>query len=103
MTTQGNGQSPGAYRVLMSEEIRSEVRRKYLEAQQRGTGQQFIHAFRQITQRLRTDPLIFGEPQYRLLALKLSVRQAVVAPIVVDYAVHEERPVVFIRVFKVLA
>lgn len=100
---EGNGQSSGTYRVLMSEHTRTDLRTRYLEAQQAGIGQGFIRAFRQITVRLRTDPLIFGEPQYRLPALRLSVRQGVVAPLVVAYAVHEERPVVFIRGFKYLA
>jgi hypothetical protein len=47
--------------------------------------------------------LTFGEPLYRLPALRLLVRHAMVAPLVVDYAVYEERPVVFIRGFKVLS
>src|SRR5208283_193021 len=42
-------------------------------------------------------PLTFGEPHYRLPALKLLVRQAVVSPLVVDFAVHEDRLLVFIR------
>jgi hypothetical protein len=46
---------------------------------------------------------VFGEALYSLPALKLEVRQAVVAPIVVDFAVHNEQQVVFIRGFKVLS
>jgi hypothetical protein len=66
-------------------------------------GRGFLTALRQIVQRLRTDPLTFGEPQYGLPALHLVVRHAIVAPLVVDYAVHTERPLVFIRGFKLLS
>jgi len=68
-----------------------------------GTGQRFLSAFRQIVARLQDDPLTFGEPLYHLPALELLVRQASVSPIVVDYAVHDSRPLVFVRGFKVLA
>ena len=45
----------------------------------------------------------FGEPLYRLPALRLLVRQAVVLPLVVVYAVHEDQALVLIRGFKVLS
>ena len=62
-----------------------------------------LGAYRQIVEQLRTDPLTFGEPLYHLPVLKLQVRQAIILPLVVDFAVHEELPLVFIRGFKVLA
>jgi hypothetical protein len=102
MTTQGNGQRPLAYQVRWSEQTKILLKQQHLEAAQAGKGHRFIAALRQITERLRTDPLVFGEPQYRLPALKLLVRQAVVGPLVVDYAVHDEKPLVFIRGFKLL-
>lgn len=102
MTRQGNGQH-GEYEVRASERTRADLKQHQRQAAKTGIGEHFLSALRVIGERLRTDPLIFGEPQYRLPALKLSVRQAVVAPVVVDYAVHEERPIVFIRGFKVLA
>jgi hypothetical protein len=38
-----------------------------------------------------------------LPALRLLVCQAIVRPLIVDFAVHEDRPLVFIRGFKLLA
>jgi len=55
-----------------------------------------------IGDRLRTDPLVFGEPLFRLPALELFIRQGAVAPLVVNYGVHEERRLVFIRGFNVM-
>ncbi len=101
MTTQGNGQSV-PYDVRMSAQTRTVLQGLHRQAIEAGTGQRFLAAFRQIVERLRQDPLAFGEALYRLPALQLQVRQAVVLPLVVDYAVHEDRPLVFIRGFKVL-
>jgi hypothetical protein len=103
MTSQGNGRQPVVYNVRLSEQNKQKLREHYLEAAQAGTGQRFLSALRRILDRLRTDPLTFGEPSYRLPALQLMVRQAVIAPIIVDYAVHDEQPIVFIRGFKVLS
>jgi hypothetical protein len=102
MTSQGNGQ-PRTYKVSMSEQNRDLVKQKQREATQAGNGEQFLAAWRIIVERLRTDPLSFGDLLYHLPALKLLVYRAVVASVVVEYAVHDEKPVVFIRVFKVLS
>jgi hypothetical protein len=102
MTTQGNGQRV-PYNVHMSAQNAAELKQQHLDAAQQGWGQQFVSTVRQIVERLRNDPLEFGEPLYRLPSLKLQVRQAVMARLVVTYAIHEERPLVFIRGFKVLS
>jgi hypothetical protein len=102
MTTQGNG-PPVQYDVTMSAATKAVLEQLSLLARQRGTGQQFLAALREIGERLRKDPLNFGEPQYRLPALRLLVCQAVVAQLVVDFAVHEDRPLVFVRGFKLLS
>jgi hypothetical protein len=61
-----------------------------------------IAALRQIYKRLRKDPCDFGESLYRLPALKLVLCQAVIARLLVDYAIHEDLPLVFIRGVKVV-
>jgi hypothetical protein len=73
------------------------------DAIQAGTGQRFLAAFRAIVARLHRDPRVFGEPLYRLPALRLEIRKAAVLPLVVDYGVHEDRPLVFIRGIRVLS
>jgi hypothetical protein len=77
MTSAGNGHFP-RYDVRMSEHNRDVLQQRHLEAAQVGKGHIFLEAFRQIVARLSTDPLNFGEPLYRLPAMRLQVRQAVV-------------------------
>jgi hypothetical protein len=67
-----------------------------------GNGQAFITAFEQIVSQLQESPEQFGEPLYFLHALRLQVRQGVVGKLVVDYGVYADKPLVFIRGFKVL-
>ncbi len=100
--TQGNGK-PHLYRVIVSEMTKANVKALHLQAFHKGRGAEFVAAFRQIIDELRTRPLEFGEPLYRLPALKLVVRQGVVGFLIVDYGVHESEQLVFISGFKLLA
>jgi hypothetical protein len=87
----------------MSTQKRTQLMQLHRFAVEAGIGPPFVAAFRHIIERLRKDPGTFGEPMYRLPALHLMVRQAVVLPLVVDFAIHETIPLVFIRGFKVLS
>jgi len=87
----------------MSAQTKAVIKQLHGQAVQTGTGQRFLSSFRHIVERLRKDPLGFGEPLYHLPTLQLQVRQAIVLPLVLDYAVHDDRPLVFIRGFKVLS
>jgi hypothetical protein len=60
-------------------------------------------AFRRIVGRLELDPHSVGEPAYRLPGLRLQVRTTVVPPLVVDFAICEDRPIVFIKGVKLLS
>jgi hypothetical protein len=102
MTSQGNGE-PLQYQVTMSEQTKAALKQLHAREAKSGTGQRFLAALRKIFDKLRTTPTTFGEALYRLPALKLEVYQAIVAPLVVDYAVHEDQPLVFIRGFKTLS
>src|SRR4051794_1138994 len=101
MNSQGNG-APLVYHVSMSEQIREAIKQRHREAAQTGKGDRFLATLKRIYERLRADPLQFGEALFRLPALKLLVCQAALAFLVIDFAVHEEQPLVFIRGLKVL-
>lgn len=103
MTNQGNDAKPIEYQVFFAEQTRNQLKQHFLEAIQAGIGQQFLTSLRQIVERLRTDPLNFGEPLYRLPALNLLLDQAIACKLVVGYAIHERRPLVFIRQIRVLS
>ena len=65
-------------------------------------GEAINASLRTILDRLQKEPDRLGEPLYRLPALKLLVYQVIVSRLVVDYAVHEERPLVLLKGVKLL-
>jgi hypothetical protein len=91
------------YQVDYSGAVGAALRRLYRRAKQRGQGKQFTAAFREILASLRTKPLTVGEPLYSLPGLQLQVRTIVVAPLLLDFAVHEERRIVWIKGGKLLS
>lgn len=98
---QGNGQAR-EYEVIVSGQTRSAIKKCQREAIQAGRGKAFLAAFRTVIARLHRDPLGFGEILYHLPALKLVVCQGGCTFIIVDFGVHEEQPIVFLRGMKLL-
>jgi hypothetical protein len=70
---------------------------KNLQSQAIKKGKTIASAFRQIIQRLRDNPTETGEPNYRLPFMRMEIRTVVVRPLVVDFAVCEDKPLVFIK------
>jgi hypothetical protein len=85
------------YEVHCSGLVARELRDLQRQASRAGQGEAMLSAFRQIVERLREDPNEAGEPLYRLPALRMQVRQMVVRPLAVDFALCEDRPLVFIK------
>jgi hypothetical protein len=56
-----------------------------------------LAAVRVVWRRLSHDPNRFGEALYRLPVLRMHLRSGLVRPLVVHFAVCEDRPVVFIK------
>jgi len=50
-----------------------------------------------MTRRLINNPRNVGEPLYTLPALRLQVRHAAIGPLLIDFAVHDRMPLVFIK------
>jgi hypothetical protein len=92
----------GSFQVLSSESISENFRRLYQQAKQEGSAVAFMSATRQIGQRLATDPVEFGEPLYRLAALRMQVRQGAIGPLLIYFGGCEDRQVVFIKGAKLL-
>ena len=99
MNPEGNGQG-GPFEVSIPAIVIASIKKWHAEAVLAGAGEQFLTALRQIIHRLHRDPFNFGEALYNLPALKLHVRQAIVLPVLVNYSVHVERPIVFVRGFR---
>ena len=75
----------------------------YREALQKGRGPSFLTALRAVVEKLRREPRTFGDPLYRLPALKLLVYHGMIAPLIVDYGVHDELALVFISGVRMLS
>ena len=56
-------------------------------------------AMRRIARRLQTDPHRAGEPVRHYEYARFTVRRLAVAPLYVEYAVHDEKPLVTVRRF----
>ena len=95
MANAGNGQAQ--FRVHLSGMMAEHVRELQRQAWREGRGPSFIIAFRSMTRRLINNPRDLGEPLYSLPALRLQVRHAAIAPLLIDFAVHDQMPLVFIK------
>ena len=90
------------YRVQFTASTSARLKELVKKAIGIGLGQKALSAAKAIIRHLQSRPTEFGEPLYRLPALKLQVRVGIVRPLVVHYAVHEEKPLVFIKGFAPL-
>ena len=87
----------GRYEVHSSGLIASRLKEIQKRAKAQGRGEAVLSAIRSMWHRLSLDPVEFGEPLYRLPALRLEVRHAAIDPLLVHFAVYEDKPLVFIK------
>ena len=100
MTSPGNGTH--RFEVHCSAAITDTIRQIHRRAWRQGRGNAVTRAFRQIIQRLALHPFQVGEPYYRLPGMRLQVRSCCVSPLVVHFAVSEDRYLVFIKAVRLL-
>jgi len=92
-------QDPG-FEVSISGAVRESLVRLHDEAERNGQRDAFIAGLRTISTRLRTDPISFGEEVFDLPTLQLTVKVAIVLPVVVEFAVYPDRRLVFVHTFR---
>jgi len=85
------------YRLILSNRQVQRIYELHDQALQRGLGDAFIAALKRIDKHLRANPVAFGDPRYRLPALKMTVYCRAIHPVIVDYGVNEEKRMVFMR------
>jgi len=90
------------YKVVLSGQLRDKLKELHRRAQDKGQAARVLSAVKRILTQLRMDPLRFGEPRYMLYHLQMEMRVGAVAPIWVQYGVHQERRIVFVRDFQPL-
>jgi hypothetical protein len=101
MDPPANGEHP--YQLSFSGAIVMRLRQLQRRASREGRGEEFLRALRSAVERLWNDPTTFGEPLYRLPVLRVQVRCAVIRPLGIDFAVCEDRPLVFIKAVRLLS
>jgi hypothetical protein len=100
MLSSANGDK--SFQLEFSAAIAEALRHLQRRASREGRGAGFLSALRKMVVRLRTDPTEFGESLYRLPALRMQIRCAVVRPLVVHFGVCEDRPLVFIKTVSLI-
>ncbi len=101
MPSSTNGKRP--YRLVISQEIAKVLGQFQYRASWEGRGEQFLQALRSIVDGLVHRPRELGEPLYQLNALRLQVRHVAVRPLAIHFAVHKDRPLVFIKAVDLLS
>jgi hypothetical protein len=101
MNSANNGHAD--FKVVPIGTVKADLRRFHKELMQHGKGTAFLVVLRKVNDRLCKDPRSFGETLYRLPALKVLVHQGIIIPLVVTYGVHDELPIVFVHVVKLLS
>jgi hypothetical protein len=97
------GTDGGDYRLIVSEAVRSTIKKLSDEAKQTGHAAEFAATLRYIYERLTTDPSAFGEPLYTLKHLGLQMRHGGFASLIVNFAVDDERRLSYLTQCRRLA
>ena len=96
MAHQGNGK-PVEYRVSFSGEIAEQLKALKKRADAAGLGSAYLDALHLATHRTRYDPWGLGELVRRLPHLRLSIHIRVIKPLLIEFGIHEELPLVLIK------
>lgn len=99
MTPPSHGRS---WEVHISRMVAQSLLKLQDQASGEGRGESLIVAFGAIIDQLRRAPTVCGEPSYQLPVLRMQVRRVSLRPLIVHFAVCEDRPLVFIRAVSLL-
>lgn len=83
--------------VVYSGQIKEKLKTLLRQAQKAGKLKRFADAVIKMDERLRHDPLNFGELTGTLPWLKLPLHVGFIRPLKVDFAIHEAESLVFVR------
>jgi hypothetical protein len=90
------------YEIRYNASVGQSIRDLHGHATQAGAVKAFRAAYQHLFDRLEIDPHMVGEPLYRLKPLRMRVCCVVLRPLILDFAVSEHSPVVFIRGIRML-
>lgn len=87
----------GPFQINYSDQFLAEAKSLQEQSDDQGLGPGFRAALEYLLRQIRQSARDFGEPLFNYYHLKLQFRIAVVRHLVIQYAVHHERPLVFLR------
>jgi len=96
MPKEGNGQ-PIVFKVSFSGALAQELKKLHKRAKSAGLGDAYLEALRVAVFRMKNDPWGFGELIGRMKNSPWSIHVRVIKPLLFEFGIHEEEPIVFIR------
>jgi hypothetical protein len=87
----------GPYKIFCAQRDLERLRTLAARATALGMRDEFLAALKVINRKLTSEPLIWGDPQYRLSNLGLTICHGIHSLLHVYYAVSSERRMVFVR------
>jgi hypothetical protein len=100
--SQPGGAGP-PFQVVSSDLTTAATRALLHRAAQAGQGARALAAYLGLLDALERRARDFGEPLYPLTHMRLQVRAGSIRPLLVNYAVHEDQALVFIRFFALMS
>jgi hypothetical protein len=88
------------YHISSSKAAKEQFRQAIAMARENGQFALAVRAAEWMLDELARTPIEFGESRANLPALELQMRLAFVRPLAVQFAVHEEKRMVFVQGFR---
>lgn len=89
--------APLDYRVVYSGQVKEKLKDLLRKAKKAGKLKRFAAAVLKMDERLRKDPLNLGELVGQLPWKKLPLQVGFIRPLKVDFAIHQDQKIVFVR------
>ena len=85
------------YTVDLPLRVTAAIRLLFLRAIRKALAPQLLNALSEVNQHLASDPIAWGDPQFRLVTMGLMMYHRVEGPISVHYAVDDIRRIVYVK------
>lgn len=94
----------GGFQVAYSATLREHIKNLVVTAKERDVrlASNLLTALQVLDGKMRSAPYELGEPRFSYPHLHLNARVAVQAPLAVSFAVHEDKPIVFVQTVQLL-
>jgi hypothetical protein len=91
--------SSAAYKLVLSAKQRQQLRTWAERAAAGGKTAEYLAMLKTINHHLTTEPLVWGDPWFRLSQLNLQVYERACTPLHISYAIDIEQRIVYVVKF----